>query len=307
MSNQPPRVKKHLYTRLMDVYRHNDIYLPGLNPIIRSLLKLKSNSALARVQEREKESHQKVDNWLDSHRFFFGYGVFRSGTTFLANLLNRYANDAIVMHEANVVDYWHYPSAIQSHQAAIDYLKNYRLAEIYFRLNDNKFSSYGEINPFLRRHVAAMSEVFPAAKQFQMVRNPEDVIRSLMSRELFSKKDPMAKLISPPVDDPYAKEWDRMSRLEKLCWMWSADNRLIRSQTEHCVKFELVRKDFEYFNQQILQFLHLEMNPDHWKQTVGTVNNATPRYTFPRYSDWKAGEKRSFERICGTEMSAYGY
>ena len=307
MTDKPAQVKKQLYTRLMDIYRHNDIYIPGFNPVVRGLLGFKSKKALAKVHSREKGVRLEIDAWLGRHHFFFGYGVFRSGTTFLANLLNRYAFDAIVMHEANVVDYWYYPKAIQSHQSAVEYLRNYRLAEIYFRLKGNKFSSYGEINPFLRRHVAAMIEVFPAAKQFQMIRNPENVIRSLMSRELFSRKDPMAKLIFPSGEDPLAENWNHLSRFEKLCWMWAADNRFIRTHTAHCIKFETIFKDFGYFNDYVLQFLGLEMKPEDWKREIGAVNNATPRYTFPRYADWAVADKLSFERICGSEMSVYGY
>ncbi len=291
----------------MDIYRHNDIYIPGFNSLVRGLLNLKSKNAVATVHSKQNAHFSDIQSWMGSHRFFFGYGVFRSGTTFLANLLNRHARDAIVMHEANVVDYWYYPKAIQSDQSAVDYLKNYRLAEIYLRIKDNTFTTYGEINPFLRRHVAAMSEVFPAAQQFQVVRNPENVIRSLMSRELFSKKDPMGKLIFPPANDPMADRWEYMSRFEKLCWMWSADNQFIRTHAAHCIKFECLFESFEYFNQFVLNFLGLHMNPEDWERKIGAVNNATPRYTFPRYSDWTAADKSSFEQLCGVEMSVYGY
>ncbi|MBL4586170.1 MAG: sulfotransferase [Flavobacteriales bacterium] len=302
-----PQVKKRIYTRLMDVYRHNDIYVPGFNSMVRTMLKIKAEGAFNSVSAKGEAQQNEIDAWFNSHHFFFGYGVFRSGTTFLADLLNRHAKQAIVMHEANVNDYWFYARAMHAHSEAAHYIKDYRLAEIHFRLKNENFSTYGEINPFLRRHCAAMAEVFPAAKQFHIVRNPRNVLRSLMSRELFDRKDPMAKVIFPPKDDPLSEEWPRMTRFEKLCWLWAADNRFIRENVSHLIKFEDLRTDFDHFDKEVLQFLGLEMNADDWQRDIDTVYNSTPRYTYPKYADWPAADKRSFERICGEEMAVYGY
>ncbi|MDP6908657.1 MAG: sulfotransferase, partial [Flavobacteriales bacterium] len=273
MSNRNPQVKKRLYTRLMDVYRHNNIYIPGFNSIVRSMLKAKAEGAFRSVSEQGAKKQPEIRSWFDSHNFFFGYGLFRSGTTFLADLLNRHAEQAIVMHEANVNDYWHYAKAMQSHNDASEYIKHYRLAEIYFRLEENSFSTYGEINPFLRRHCVAMAEALPNVKQFQIVRDPRNVLRSLMSRELFGRKDPMAKVIYPPKNDPYSEEWAQMNRFEKLCWLWTADNKFIRENTNHLVKFEDLRKDFDQFDQNVLQFLGLKMSADAWRSDIDQVYN----------------------------------
>ncbi|MCF8276301.1 MAG: sulfotransferase [Flavobacteriales bacterium] len=307
MSDENPQVKKRFYTRLMDVYRHNDIYIPGFNFAARSMLRMKAESHVESTSKQGQLLQNEIDAWLDSKRFFFGYGVFRSGTTFLADFLNRHAQNAIVQHEANVNDYWYYAKAMHSDSAAKEYASEYRKAEIYFRIKDNDFDVYGEINPFLRRHCVAMKEVFPNAKQFQLVRDPKNVLRSLMSRELFNRKDPMGDVIFPPENDPFSGEWKTMSRFEKLCWLWAADNRFIRENTDHLILFENLRKDFDYFDENVLQFLELKMNPDDWYAEINQVYNSTPRYTFPSYADWSTEQKNQFERICGEEMAIYGY
>lgn len=307
MSDENPQVKKRLYTRLMDIYRHNDIYIPGFNFITRSMLRAKAESHFKSISQRSSSHEAAVDEWIRSKRFFFGYGVFRSGTTFLADFLNRHAKHAVVQHEANVNDYWYYTKAMHSESEAATYATEYRKAEIYFRTNTLDFDVYGEINPFLRRHCAAMKLAFPEAKQFQIVRDPRNVLRSLMSRELFDRKDPMGHVIFPPKEDPYSEKWNSMSRFEKLCWLWAADNRFIRKNTHHTILFEKLRKDFDYFDSHVLKFLDLEMNPDDWHSEINTVYNSTPRYTFPKYPEWTAEQKRQFETICGEEMAVYGY
>lgn len=307
MSDENPQVKKRLYTRLMDIYRHNDIYLPGFNVVTRSILRFKAESHVRAISKEYQNHRTEIDAWTDSKRFFFGYGVFRSGTTFLADFLNRHAKRAIVQHEANVNDYWYYAKAMHSQLEAEKYTTDYRKAEIYFRIKDHDFEVYGEINPFLRRHCVAMKTAFPEVKQFQIVRDPKNVIRSLMSRELFDRKDPMGDVIFPSISDPYSEKWKSMSRFERLCWLWAADNRFIRENTNHVILFENLRKDFDYFDQNVLKFLELEMIPDDWYAEINQVYNSTPRYTFPKYPEWTAEQKRQFESICGEEMAIYGY
>lgn len=307
MSDQIPQVKKRLYTRLMDVYRHNDIYIPGFNFLTRSVLKSKAENHYKSISNQYSSRQDELDNWLNSKRLFFGFGVYRSGTTFLADFLNRHINSAIVQHEANVNDYWFYAAAIHSHSDALLYVSEYRKAEIHSRISEFEFQVYGEINPFLRRHCVALKEVFPDAKQFQIVRNPKKVLRSLMSRELLGKKDPMAPVIHPPKADEYSEKWDDLSRFEKLCWLWTADNKFIRENTNHTIKFELLRKDFDYFKTNVLDFLELEMGADIWHAEINKVYNSTPRYTFPDFEDWSAEHKKQFEKICGEEMAQYGY
>lgn len=307
MSDHNPQVKKRLYTRLMDMYRHNDVYIPGFNLLTRTILKTKAESHFAKTSKSALSDAAEIDDWFHTKRLFFGYGVYRSGTTFLADFLNRHVDDAVVQHEANVNDYWFYAKAIHSHSDAVSYISDYRKAEIFYRTKAFDFSVYGEINPFLRRHCLALKEIFPAAKHLQIVRNPQNVIRSLMSRELLGKKDPMAAKIFPPKSDEYAERWEKLSRFEKLCWMWAADNQFIRENVSNTIKFELLRADFDYFKENVLDFLELEMAADVWQKEIGKVYNSTPRYTFEAYKNWTAEQKKQFEEICAQEMSNYGY
>lgn len=303
-----PQVKKRYYTRIMDFYRFNPVYVPGFNTAVRALLGRRARGHYREVKGMASGREEEIAAWYGRHRFFFGFGMYRSGTTFLADFLNSQIPSAIVLHEANVNDYWHYARASRRPEEAKSYIEEYRLNEIFFRISPYDFSTYGEINPFLRLHCGAIKAALPHAPLFQVVRHPAKVIRSLMSREQLGWKDPMRPLIGPSADDPHLKDWPRWGRFEKFCWMWARDNRLLRETTGHWIRFEDFRKDYGYFRERLLDHIGLDMDADTWQRAMGaTGRNATPSYSFPEYSAWTADQKRFFEDMCGPEMAFYGY
>lgn len=300
-----PRVEKQLHTRIMDRYRDAAIYIPGVPSLIRGLLIAKAEWQYRHGHDRTPSA--QVDAWLTDKRVFFGFGLFRSGTTFLANMLNETVADAVVQHEANVNDYWFYTRALRSPQQAQAYIDSYRLAELQQRLRDTPCRRYGEISPFLRRHAAALRQQLPEAPMFHLVRGGRAVVRSLMSRELFAPHDPMSAAIRPPHNDPYAAAWSGMSRFERLCWLWAADNRYLREQIGHLVQFERLLVDYDYFDHRIARHLGLHIDQADWAVQVARVKNPTPRYRVSEFEDWPSAWREAFERICGDEMTACGY
>jgi hypothetical protein len=302
-----PAVRKRYYTRLMDIYRHKTIYIPFVPALIRTLLAAKARYQVARMNRIRGTLDSDIKQWLSQHRLFFGFALFRSGTTFLANFLNTAAAGAIVQQEADVNDYYYYCSAIQDESGADQYISEYRIAEMYLRLHKYQFDTYGEINPFLRRHCRALKSLVPFAKFFHLVRDGRMVVRSLMSRELFAIHDPMAKLIYPPRKDPYRERWKTMSRFEKLCWVWQADNRYIREHVEHSVRLELLVSDYDYFAEKILHHLNFDIDRRTWARYCQKVENRTRRYRMPSFNDWSNEERKAFQEICADEMLACGY
>jgi hypothetical protein len=306
MTNKPI-VEKRLYTRLMDVYRRRPIYVPFLNTLIRTTLVTKAKLEVRSIGGRGLREAGRIEEWYRNHKFFFGFAVPRSGTTFLADFLNSVVKQDIVQHELSINDYYYQALAIQSEAAATEYIEKYRLYEIYYRLRPYSFDTFGEINPFLRRHCKALLQVLPEAKMFHLIRDGKNVLRSMMSRELFAFNDPMAKLIRPAPQDPYAEEWGSMSRFEKLCWLWQEDNRFMRETIGHTVKFELLVSDYEYFRTRLLEHVGLSVTHDDWAAHTPQIINKTPTYRMPAFEEWDPAERHAFDRICGDEMAANGY
>jgi len=293
----------------MDKYRSSGMYIPGVNVLIIQILALRFARDKKAVNAYMSQHAESCTQWQDSLPFFFGFSSYRSGTVFLTNILKSEFPDWHIEHEANVDDYWNYPKVMRNEEEASKYFNEFRKAEICCRVGEDKsgVSGYGEVNPFLRLHAGAVKQAFPKAKLFHVVRDGRDVVRSIMSREILNRKDPMNRLIAPPANDPYVEEWDSMSRFEKVCWQWQFDNAAIRKHVKHQLKFEEFRKDYNYFKSELLDYLGLEMDPAHWESYTKKPKNITPKYAIEHWTKWSKSQQGLFERICGDEMQALGY
>ncbi len=303
-----PAVGRHYYTRLMKGYRRLGFTIPLFNPVVRLILRLRfwfyQTDVFLYCRGREKE----IEKWYQEKEIFFGLAIIRSGTTFLADFFNRFEKSAIVGHEVILDDYWSYAKNYNSAAGRFEYLKNFRRAEIYYRLcRAGDFQVYGEINPFLRRHVRALREVFPEAKFFHLVRDGREVVRSIMSRGTFSEQEPIAEMIRPTEDSPYFSRWEKMSRFAKVCWLWQEDNRLLRITINQTVQLEKIISDYCYFKENLLDYLKLDISEKVWRRYVRNRRNPSPEYKFPEYSQWSSEQKEIFWEICGSEMKANGY
>ena len=92
-----PAVEKKFYTRLMDSYRRRAMYVPGVNTCIRTILATKATREYRKIARLGAAESDTIGRWYGKHRFFFGFAVPRSGTTFLANFLN-----SVVEREAQI-------------------------------------------------------------------------------------------------------------------------------------------------------------------------------------------------------------
>ena len=290
----------------MDRYRWSSLYLPGFNTAARMGLRMKAMKDRQIVARACQGKEQEIDRWFDERKLFFGFSSIRGGTVFLTNMLKQEVPDSHIEHEASVIDYWELPKARLSEEDALAYIQGFRRNEIYYRA-PHDVAIYGEINPFLRRHCKAVKAVFPNAKLFHLVRDPRDVVRSIMSREILSKKDPMGKLIKPPPWDPYHEQWDSMSRFERVCWEWQDDNRYIREHVSHVVKFEDVTGDYEAFRFGLLDYLGISLSEEKWRDYVSEPRNVSRKNRLEHWTEWPAEKIEILMRICGSEMSEYGY
>lgn len=296
------------YTRIMDRYRASSLVIPGANAMIRRVLAMRFARDKKAVENYLAGENMKCDGWLENANLFFGFSCYRSGTVFLTNILKTEFPNWHIEHEANVDDYWNYAKVMRDEAEALKYFKEFRKGEICFRVKDfQRLDGYGEINPFLRLHAGAVKGTFPQAKLFHVVRDGRDVVRSIMSREILTRKDPMSKLIRPPAGNPYAAKWKQMDRFEKVCWQWQFDNASIRKHVGHRVEFEKFRADYDYFRVAVLDYLGLHLEKADWEKYTTSPKNITPKYAIPKWQDWTTQKKESFERICGDEMKALGY
>lgn len=307
MESQELEIRKHLYTRIMDAYRKKGSYVPLFQWMVRTGLRLKVAKDQLGVRLFLKVREEGLNEWFARTRCFFGFALFRSGTTFLANFLARVTPHAVILHEPNVDDYWYYHLALQSEREAEKYIRDFRLAEIYYRMHHQREGLYGEINPFLRRHCKALQKHLPRAKFFHLVRDGRNVVRSIMSRSILDRTDPLGHLTYPPPDDPWAGRWKEMSRFEKVCWLWQCDNRYLRENIGRTLQFEKLIRDYEYFKTELSDPMGLDIPLAGWRQYTHRIANPTQVFRMNKWSEWSKSEREIFTELCGEEMVACGY
>jgi len=275
---------------------------------MRLTLSVKSANDMKFIKSKYAQGDAAINDWYNEHTLFFGFAFFRSGTTFLADFLNKNLPDSIVQHEPDLSDYLYYTKAFQNETETFNYIKDYRLAEIYNRVHTFPIKIYGEVNPFLRRHCIALKQFCPQAKQFHIVRDGREVLRSLMTRNFFGPNHFWTSLIYPSPDDDFIQHWKEHSRFEKICWLWISDNEYLRNNVHHLVQFENLISDYDYFKEALTDYLGIPtIDPDTWNKGIRKTMNQTPAHSFPSFKDWSDDEKKIFERICGEEMVLLGY
>jgi hypothetical protein len=300
-------VKKRYYTRIMDLYRYSGISIPFVPTLIRTAFRFKVAKDRFKLRVFSQANQSEIREWFQSHSVFFGFGLYRSGTTFLANFLSEVIPDAVIEQEAHVDDYWYYFRALQSEEEARKYIVEFRLAEIRQRMQHRPATLYGEINPFLRRHCRALQAELPRAKFFHVTRDGRNVVRSILSREILGPADPLGHLYHPPPGDFYASRWKKMSRFERVCWLWQCDNRYLRESIGKTLPFERLITDWDFFQRDFADFLGICVPREAWQAYSGRVGNPTQVFRKGQWSTWSSSEKETFIHICGEEMEACGY
>jgi len=301
------KVKRRFYSQVMEIYRRSGLYLPFFQTLVRTGLRLKVAKDRVKIDIFSRRRGGEIRDWFEKTRIFFGFAIFRSGTAFLATFLNQIAPDAVIEHEANVDDYWYYFLALRSEAEAEKYIRDFRLAEIYYRMRNRPEGLYGEINPYLRRHCKALKRQLPRARLFHLVRDGKKVVRSLMSREIMAKNDPLRPLAQPPPDDPYVNQWQAMSRFEKICWLWQSDNKYMRETTGLTLQFETLIRDYDYFRAKLTDPIGIDVSRAAWEENTRLIGNPTPAFRMDSWSRWSDSERDVFRAICGKEMEACGY
>lgn len=252
------------------------------------------------------KSNKEIDDWFNSRNIFFILSMGRSGSLFLADLLNK-SNTTTVRHEPNRIDFLANFNAFHKKRSTYYYVNRFRKQFIYFQGINKDIGHYGEVNSILRRHAHALKKHIPDVNLIHLVRDGRDVVRSLMPRRAFTFRDPVTKLIFPKKGEQYSQQWPKMSRFEKLCWYWMVENQSLMDEIESFVRFEDVLHDYDYFYDHVLDPLDLHVPQDVWQRKVNKPKNVTKQHIIPHWENWSKDKLDTFNNICGGLMKDFGY
>jgi len=244
--------------------------------------------------------------WFYDRKVFFILGLGRSGTKFLADLLNQ-DQMSIVFHEPIQDDFEALVTAHKSYIKAVDYIKNYRIKKMYSFVKDKDVLTYAEVNSLLRYHVLALKVLFPKAKILHLVRDGRDVVRSFMPRYHYTENATGHHSLQPKRGDLLFEKWHGLSRFEKICWQWADSNTRLINEVNRLIIFERLISDYSYFQKNIESYLGLNIGRDKWLKAILIPKNITKAHTMPPWHQWDRSLMLSFTKICGEVMQKLGY
>jgi hypothetical protein len=251
-------------------------------------------------------TQDQLKKWSDEWKFFFILGFGRSGTAFMANLLNQ-AQGAYVFHEPVLEDFYAHLRAHYSSLYAQRYMQGFRKKEIYSRMLHLPPGRYGEVNGIIRCHAEAIKVVFPSVTLIHLVRDGRDVVRSTMPRRMMTIRNPLSLMIHPEKSDPWYSQWAGMNRFARICWYWQEENRRLRASIGKTVQFEKILSSYEYFSREVLEPCHIHIDEDLWKAAIAAPRNITNKFSMPKWDQWTPEQQKTFRKICGEEMTKCGY
>jgi len=258
---------------------------------------------------------------------FFILALGRSGTKFLATLLNRakFSGDLLVQHEP-----WEYDHNMPSlsyyggDSTVISGMLDQRFKEIFNNLGSIK--CYGEVNSYLRYNTDWLVERYNP-DLIHLVRDGREFVRSAFIRNVYTPQQ-FGLPIVPKDSDPYSGLWEEMNRFQKLCWLWKHSNEYLNENIIGSpVRFESIISDYGYFKTRILEPLNLELPYHIWEVEKSIPRNTSMTYliksnlknlifrqkrmylkdSIGKWSDWSNEMKDDFKKICGEMMMIMGY
>ncbi len=174
--------------------------------------------------------------------------------------------------------------------------------KVYIETN-NRITFFG---PVIRN-------VFPNAVFIHLVRHPADFVRSGMRRQWYSGSHTHDVGRITPMTGPVKKAWVKLSRIEKIGWLWNETNAFIESFTAKLdnSQYVFVRAE-ELFGdaaviEKIYDFCGLEnFHRNSVKRLLKKPVNRQKRGSFPAYDDWPESMQLQLQRIAPL-MGKYGY
>ena len=158
----------------------------------------------------------------------------RTGTLTLSRIL-ALSNECLVFHEPSPKLYGLsklcYIKGQQAHFIDIFGEAFISTREFFLNLAAGLDKHYIETSPQATFLANAIHKVLPDAKFIHLVRDPREVVRSMMRRKWYGGNRYDKFRISPQFGQPCHDKWDEMTIFEKNTWLWAETNRWIMDFT----------------------------------------------------------------------------
>ncbi len=169
---------------------------------------------------------------------------------------------------------------------------------------------YGEVNLQLTLLVPILREVFPHAKYIWLMRDGREVVASMYYRGWYDRSQTRvpeywhdARLQADQTGDISSDEWNRHTRFEKCCWLWTKYNLIIEGElaaTDPGPWRQVKLEEMKVQLPAIESFLGL-----HKTKPILVRKRNVALQPVVSWHEWDTDQRQSFERICGEAMDKW--
>ncbi|MGD1951571.1 MAG: sulfotransferase [Leptolyngbyaceae cyanobacterium] len=279
------------------------------------------------LQDRIDSSLKKIDKKLLQYNLLpqqdwnsieqvFIISTGRTGTQFFARFFNQFPDDVKSLHEPSpdflslAINYAR--GRVDFETAAKEIERNRRVFCCEFKRK--RVRLYIESNNRFFSLMHPLRKAFPDSKIIYIVRDGRDYVRSGMSRRWYTENDKLPRMQATMFpDDPYASQWEHMSRFEKITWRWQKKDGFINNDFQGLenaikVKFEDIFYDPDRKGLfEITRFIGLDdETAQHFLAEMGDKKvNTNARRVIPKWTDWDNEMKHDFDAIAGNHMKLH--
>ena len=249
----------------------------------------------------------------DNMKTIFITGLGRSGTSFLAHVLQHLENTQVAHEHIGDRDYW-----------LLSWYLGPEYAQTYLQLRKNEIENstdsqwFIDVNSYLQHSVEELRSVFEPSEIFHLVRNPKHVVRSIYIR----RNDHNMDIV--PKTKREIETWLASDKFTRICINWTMTTEQLLSQNTNLILFERLLNEDGYFEEKLLRPFGFTMNQSlSTALKSGKVNRTRSslyrwlyarwkqknfvREKMPPYAEWETRNKRTLFEICGPTMKKIGY
>ena len=246
--------------------------------------------------------------------YVFVTGMGRSGTRFLAEILN-HAPRCAARHEfIGDREFWLLSWYLGQQEYTVPYLRGVRRR---IEQECTGKAVFVDVNSYLQNAVPALREVFDDSPVVHLVRDPRQVIPSIYKRRSDRDVDRI------PKTGDLTRWWLEADKFERICWNWAETTRRLMAEGTITVRFEDISNRYDRFSDGLTKAVGVDIPRKTWEamraRRVNATRSSLYRYVYarlkgrtyvsgiPSYAGWSQRLKDVYQRTCGDLAAELGY
>ena len=244
--------------------------------------------------------------WRAEQRLVFALSTARSGSTWLANFVDR-ATSCRGLHEYTLNHRQSEQGMVQDKRTTVDYVGLMEDRALAARLIYQAVRYFRTLRPdvleanvYFEPFIDILKAEAPDACLIHLHRDGRDVVRSILDRNWY---DTPVDRRHRPVDSDGTHD---PTQFEYACRYYRHTNEAIARHAQKRLSFERMVRDLDYLTGE-LRSLGIVVHPLLAAEEFPRKINAAKGRRSPPFEDWSEDYRRTFEAICGPVQRGFGY